>query len=73
MTDPVYYEQPLNERMRSFLRLEHLFKQAAYTFRGYSIWDSRSTLNSLTSILEILSRNDLKTDLLKELERQERT
>ena len=59
--------------MRSFLRLEHLFKQAAYTLRGYSIWDSRSTLNSLTSILEILSRNDLKTDVLKELERQHKT
>lgn len=73
MNNPVYYEQPLNEKMRSFLRLEHLFKQAAYTLRGYSIWDSRSTLNSLTSILEILSRNDLKTDLLIELERQEKT
>lgn len=73
MSDTIFYEQPLNERMRSFLRLEHLFKQAAYTLRGYSIWDSRSTLTSLTTILDILSRNDLKTELLKELERQEKT
>lgn len=73
MSDTIFYEQPLNERMRSFLRLEHLFKQAAYTFRGYSIWDSRSTLTSVTTILDILSRNDLKTELLKELERQEKT
>ena len=73
MSDTIFYEQPLNERMRSFLRLEHLFKQAAYTLRGYSIWDSRSTLTSITSILDILSRNDLKTELLKELERQEKT
>ena len=73
MSDTIFYEQPLNERMRSFLRLEHLFKQAAYTLRGYSIWDSRSTLTSITSILDILARNDLKTELLKELERQEKT
>ena len=73
MNDIIFYEQPLSERMRSFLRLEHLFKQAAYTLRGYSIWDSRSTLTSITSILDLLARNDLKTELLKELERQEKT
>jgi len=73
MSNTIFYEQPLNERIRSFLRLEHLFKQAAYTLRGYSIWDSRSTLTSITSILDILARNDLKTELLKELERQEKT
>ena len=64
MSEIIYYEQPVNERMRNFLRLEHLFKQSAYTLRGYSIWDSRSTLNSITSILDLLSRNDLKTELL---------
>lgn len=73
MNDTIFYEQPLNERIRSFLRLEHLFKQAAYTLRGYSVWDSRSTLTSITSILDILARNDLKTELLKELERQDKT
>jgi len=73
MSEIIFYEQPLNERMRSFLRLEHLFKHAAYTLRGYSIWDSRSTLTNITAILDVLSRNDLKTELLKELERQEKT
>lgn len=73
MSDTIFYEQPINERIRSFLRLEHLFKQAAYTLRGYSIWDSRSTLACITSVLDLLSRNDLKTELLKELERQEKT
>ncbi|MEJ2362927.1 MAG: cell division protein ZapD [Gammaproteobacteria bacterium] len=69
MTDYVIYEQPLNERMRTFLRLEHLFCQTDYTLRGYSVWDSRATLTSLVDTLEILSRSDLKTELLKELER----
>ena len=68
MTDTVTYELPLNERMRTFMRLEHLFSQAAYTLRGYSTWDSRATLSALIDILDLLSRSDFKTELIKELE-----
>jgi len=67
----IIYEQPLNERIRNFLRLEHLFQQAFYTLRGYSIWDSRASIDSLIDILDILSRSDLKTEILKELERHQ--
>ncbi|MBI1422771.1 MAG: cell division protein ZapD [Gammaproteobacteria bacterium] len=70
MAKPVIYEQPLNERVRTFLRLEHLFCQMDYTLRGFSVWDSRATLHTLVDTLEILSRSDLKTELIKELERQ---
>ena len=70
MSESVYYEQPLNERIRTFLRLEHLFCQTDYTLRGFSIWDSRSTLHALVDTLEILSRSDFKSELLIELERQ---
>ena len=69
MDNTIVYEQPLNERMRTFLRLEHLFKQAAYTLRGFSVWDSRATVTALIDILEILSRGELKTETLKELDR----
>lgn len=65
----ITYEQPLNERIRQFLRLEHLFQQAAYTLSGATAWESRSSLSCLTDIIEILSRHDIKTDLLKFLER----
>ena len=70
MSKYVIYEQPLNERVRTFLRLEHLFCQTDYTLRGFSVWDSRATLDTLVDTLEILSRSDLKTELIKELERQ---
>lgn len=70
MAKPVIYEQPLNERVRTFLRLEHLFCQTDYTLRGFSVWDTRATLDTLVDTLEILSRSDLKTELIKELERQ---
>lgn len=69
MEDQIIYEQPLNEKMRLFLRLEHLFRQTTFTLRGSSEWDSRATLSGIIGVLEILSRFDVKTDLLKELER----
>ncbi len=71
MSKLVVYEQPLNERIRTFVRLEFLFRQAAHRLRGTSVWDSRTTLASLMDILEVLSRADMKTELLKELERHQ--
>lgn len=69
VTDWIFYEQPLNERMRTFLRLEHLFEQAAHSLRGSSLWDSRATIGALIDIIDVLARSDMKTELLKELER----
>ncbi len=69
MNQKIFYEQPLNERIRTFLRLEFLFDEAAHHLRGKSHWDSRSTLTALLDIMAIFSRTDLKTEVLKELER----
>lgn len=69
----ITYEQPLNERVRLFLRLEHLFQQASYTLYGESDWDSRASIDTLTNILEILSRSDIKTELLKYLDKLQGT
>ena len=51
------------------LRLEHLFRQASHFLKGESAWDSRVYISTLLDILDIFSRGDLKTELLKELER----
>ena len=69
MTQKIIYEQPLNERIRTFLRLEFLFAQASHHLHQTSLWDSRCTLNSTLDILSIFGRTDLKTEVLKELER----
>ena len=66
----VIYEQPLNERVRTFLRLEFLFKEFFARLEGPSQWDSRNALTSLLDILNIFNRTDLKTEVMKELERQ---
>lgn len=66
----VLYEQPLNERMRTFLRLEFLYKQLLYHSEQRSPWASRGSVAALLDIVAILSRGDVRGDVLKELERQ---
>lgn len=63
------YEHPLNERLRFFLRLEFLFRQARHSLKGETVWDSHNTLSSLLEILNIVSRIDMKTEVIKELDR----
>jgi cell division protein ZapD len=67
---PVVYEQPLNERMRTFLRLEFLYSQASYHSESPNPWSSRAAVSSLLEILAITARGDSRSDVLKELERQ---
>lgn len=68
-TATLVYEQPLNERMRTFLRLEFLYKQLLYQIEQNSSWSSRNAVASLLDIVAILSRGDVRGDVLKELER----
>ncbi len=70
MQKMVYYEQPLNERVRTLLRLELLFQQSDHFLAGQTCWDSRGALSALIDILEVLNRADLKTEYIKEMERQ---
>lgn len=67
---PVCYEQPLGERMRTFLRLEYLYQQLIAHLEQQSSWSTRMAVTSLLDIIAILTRGDLRGDILKELERQ---
>lgn len=67
------YEFPLNERVRTFMRLEHLFAQVHRHTEGSDPWDSRAALNGLLEILAILTRGDVRSDVLREMERQAQT
>ena len=64
------YEQPLNERMRTFLRLEFLYRQTEYHVADNSDTASRRAVESLLEITAILGRGDVRSEVLKELERQ---
>ncbi len=64
------YEQPLNERVRTLLRLEFLFHQARHGIAGDSEWHSRHVVGALIDILAVISaRGDVRTEIVKELER----
>ncbi len=69
MNNLIVYEQPLNERIRTFLRLEFLFKQLEHHLSGMAEWDIRSALNTLLDINDLLGRSDIKNELCKELDR----
>ncbi|MGH8141133.1 MAG: cell division protein ZapD [Steroidobacteraceae bacterium] len=66
--EPTVFEQPLNERMRTFLRLDFLYSQALYHNENASAWGSRAAVGSLLDILAIMGRGDVRSDVLKELE-----
>lgn len=65
----IVYEQPLNERVRIFLRLELLFNKINHHITGQSTLDTRITLDSVLELVDLFSRNDLKNDIMKDLER----
>jgi len=69
----IVYEQPLNERIRTFLRLDFLFGLAGHHLKGKSVWDIRSALDRLLDISDLVTRTDIKTELIKELERHSST
>ena len=66
----ISYEYPLNERIRTLLRLEDLFERAEHFFTKEDHPEHHVALLTLFEILEVAGRADLKSDLLQELERQ---
>ena len=65
----ISFENPLNERMRTLLRLEFMFAQLAFAVQGDSTWEARYALQSYFELVNAISRGELKTDLLQELDR----
>ena len=69
-TRVIAYEQPLNERMRNFLRLDFLYQQAVHHHTQSDPWSTRAAVSALLEILAITQRGDVRSEVLKELERQ---
>jgi cell division protein ZapD len=65
---PAYYELPLSERMRTFLRIEFLYRQMLYSSETDSRWATRATISTLLEILAILLRGDVRGEVHKELD-----
>ncbi len=65
----VLYEYPFNESIRTMLRLEHLFDRLGALVERETALDHHFALVTLFEIMDVASRADLKSDLLKELEK----
>ena len=66
----ITFEHPLSERVRNFLRLEHLFSRFSATRSQPDSWAHHAAIGTLFEIMDCASRAELKLDILQELERQ---
>lgn len=69
MSKKIIYEQPLNERIRAFLRLEFLFERLDLALQSKASSQSRDVIEALLNILSVFERSDLKLEIIKEQER----
>ena len=66
----IQYEYPFNERIRTYLRLEHLFRRLDVLIpRDYAL-DHHHALSTIFEVMDVGARADLKSDVLKDLEKQ---
>ncbi|SNY69100.1 cell division protein ZapD [Enterobacter sp. CC120223-11] len=68
----VLFEHPLNEKMRTWLRIEFLIQQLN---SNLPVQDHASALHffrNIADLLDVFERGEVRTELLKELERQQR-
>ncbi|HNL41513.1 MAG TPA: cell division protein ZapD, partial [Ottowia sp.] len=66
----ILYEYPFNERIRTYLRLEHLFGRLAQLMPRDAPLDHHFALITLFEALDVCARSDLKSDVLKDLDKQ---
>ena len=64
----IYYF-PLNEKSRTYLRLESLFSQIRDNLESDQSWAHIDFFKGLFDLQELLERGDLRADLIKDLER----
>jgi len=65
----IKYEHPLNERYRFFLRLEYLFNLIDHHLGWESSENSHTAIRALLDTINVVSRTDIKTESVKELDR----
>lgn len=65
----ILYEYPFNERIRTYLRLEHLFRRLGELIQRTHPLDHHYAIQTLFEIMDVGSRSDLKSEILKDLEK----
>jgi cell division protein ZapD len=66
----ILYEYPFNERIRTYLRLEHLFRRLGELVPRDHPVDHHYALATIFEVMDVAARADLKSDVMKDLEKQ---
>ncbi len=66
----ILYEYPFNERIRTYLRLEHLFHRLGELAARDTPTDHHYAITTIFEVMDVAARADLKMDVLKDLEKQ---
>ena len=66
----ILYEYPFNERIRTYLRLERLFLSLSDLISRSDALDHHFALTTLFEVMDVGARADLKSDVLRDLEKQ---
>ena len=64
------YEEPVQEKIRKFIKIEFLFNKLFYFKHKENKHDNYIALLALCELYEILSRSDIKSELIREIENQ---
>lgn len=65
----ILYEYPFNERVRTYLRLENLFQRLGRLLAREDALDHHFCFVTIFEIIEVAARAELKSDVLKDLEK----
>jgi len=65
----ILYEYPFNERIRTYLRLEHLFRRLGELVPSESPLSHHYALVTIFEIMDVAARADLKADVLRDLDK----
>jgi cell division protein ZapD len=66
----ILYEYPFNERIRTYLRLEQLFRRLNELVPRTHSLDHHYAIQTIFEIIDVASRADMKSDVLKDIDRQ---
>jgi cell division protein ZapD len=69
----ILYEYPFNERIRTYLRLEQLFRRLGELIARSHPLDHHYALTTIFEIMDVATRADLKADVMRDLDRQKQT
>ncbi|SFN17551.1 cell division protein ZapD [Izhakiella capsodis] len=71
MTTMVLFEHPLNEKIRTWLRIEFLLQQLHHCRTINDHLTAMAFFRNVADLLDVFERGELRTEIIKELDRQQ--